>query len=352
MTTVNQKIQNDLILHQALLLNLALKQKRQFRKILQENNILIYNEIISAYAEFTRTVSKTENERYEKLARRLAKVRLKAVVEFRKTYDSELKRMMKLEISYIDKSLHDITNLDFETVKPDNTNDFLKYGSYSGKTPDQHFNTIVANEVNTLLSIVRVAVSDNTSSNQLGKTVKQKLNIINGHADSIVQTITLGLANDARRKFFTSNTIILPFEVFVAVLDSVTTERCRDENNKHIIYIIGTAPRPPLHYNCRSAVVPFLNPLAFIGDRDEIVMSNGTIMKRNNFIAYIGKAPEPITFVNWLKLQSPENQNKILGADRAKAYRAGELQFTEYDSEGGTPMDLQQVFGVWGIKAV
>lgn len=86
---------------------------------------------------------------------------------------------------------------------------------------------------------------------------------------------------------------------WVSVLDSRTSEVCRDRHNN--IYDYDSGPLPPAHPNCRSTVVP-VEP-----DDEEA----------------------PTSYHAWAKEQPDEVQDDILGSERAVRLRGGELKASD-----------------------
>ncbi len=72
----------------------------------------------------------------------------------------------------------------------------------------------------------------------------------------IVVSATFAVLAQAKKTLLEegSNNLLLPRELYVAVLDNRTTAICRSLNGK--VYPAGSGPYPPLHWNCRSTRVP------------------------------------------------------------------------------------------------
>jgi hypothetical protein len=102
-------------------------------------------------------------------------------------------------------------------------------------------------------------------------------------------------------------------DIWVAVLDSKTTVICRSRDGR--IYKRGEGPYPPAHFRCRSKRVPF------VGEGFAV----------------------PVTFVEWLRDQSAEFQNDVLGLDKAEEFRTGLIDETDFSSVVTTkPLTLAQ----------
>jgi SPP1 gp7 family putative phage head morphogenesis protein len=100
---------------------------------------------------------------------------------------------------------------------------------------------------------------------------------------------------------------------WVSVLDSHTTDICRDRNGH--VYEFADGPRPPAHYRCRSTIVPV---------RQE------------------EKVTTP-TYYQWIQRQPVTVQNDVIGEARGIALRAGKLTGEDIPKFDGTrPLTLDQ----------
>jgi len=95
---------------------------------------------------------------------------------------------------------------------------------------------------------------------------------------------------------------------FVATLDRRTSIQCAVLDGKK--FPVGKGPLPPLHPNCRSRTVPYLE--------------DALVVKRPS---QSGPVRSDTDFRTWLDSQSMERQNQVLGRSRADAWRSGQLSF-------------------------
>lgn len=68
----------------------------------------------------------------------------------------------------------------------------------------------------------------------------------------LTKTVTNHTANIARERAIRTKA---KFVKYVAISDKRTTKTCQTLNGK--IYPVGQGPRPPMHYGCRSTVIPY-----------------------------------------------------------------------------------------------
>ena len=108
--------------------------------------------------------------------------------------------------------------------------------------------------------------------------------------------------------FYKDNPDLIKYEEFSAILDNKTSAVCRSLSGNR--YPLGKAPRPPLHPNCRSRLLPVL---------DE--------KYADLFVT------EPVgnsewgeeTYYEWLYRQPANRQDIVLGKTRAQLFRDGGL---------------------------
>ena len=141
--------------------------------------------------------------------------------------------------------------------------------------------------------------------------------------DALVRTATVAFASLARINIGSSGK-----EIYIAILDSHTTDQCTGLHGT--VYGPNDGPRPPVHWGCRSVRVPL-----------------------------VGEGPNRIpSYREWLSRLSVQNQNEVLGSRRAKSFRTGRLpdlqNFREPNWRGidlGTLAHRErQVFGIAGME--
>jgi len=73
-------------------------------------------------------------------------------------------------------------------------------------------------------------------------------------AQSLSRASVVHASNTAKDETYKVNKDVVDKVEWVSVLDSRTTDFCRNQDNKR--YPVGQGPRPPAHYNCRSITKP------------------------------------------------------------------------------------------------
>lgn len=132
--------------------------------------------------------------------------------------------------------------------------------------------------------------------------------------EALIRTSNAHIATQVTQAVIEQNSDIVEGVEWVAVLDARTTDICRGRDGK--VYPVDSGPRPPAHPNCRSTV--------------------RTILK--------GMEPSPRqTYGEWLKRQSAEVQDDILGPARGRLFRSGKLTVDRFVDMRGKRIPLSQL---------
>lgn len=188
-------------------------------------------------------------------------------------------------------------------------------------------------------------------------------------AEIISRTTTNAIANKARQAFFKENARFIPWEVWVATLDSRTCPQCGALDGRR--FKVGEGPIPPAHPQCRCTKVPSIDG-KLIGERpqkrstarellDEFAAENGldpprTRSKlprgfkgkfdefaRKRIREMTGRVPASTTFSEFLERQTSAFQNDVLGKTRAELFRNGKLDLGDFVDESGRTLNLDDL---------
>jgi SPP1 gp7 family putative phage head morphogenesis protein len=186
---------------------------------------------------------------------------------------------------------------------------------------------------------------------------------------AITRTAVQHVANSARADFMDENSDIITAELYVATLDARTTPICRALDGK--TFPLGTGPRPPLHFNCRSLRVAALDGdmlgqrpakasttkqllreftddqgIPKVTSRDDLPRGYKTdydAFARKRVRELTGRVPSATNYQTWLTSQSKQFQEDTLGVTRAKLFRDGGLTLDRFVAANGTELTLGQL---------
>lgn len=192
-------------------------------------------------------------------------------------------------------------------------------------------------------------------------------------AEMIARTATNHVSTAARQAVWNANADIIKGVRWVATLDGRTSAVCQSRDGE--VYAIDKGPRPPAHPNCRSTVAPVLDGEEIVGTRPTITDKRTRRQREIDFRAEahaevgdakwkamtvaqrdaaikarrlkwadenIGQAPTSTNYETWLRGQSKEFQDSVLGPTKAGMFRKG-ATLDKFVDANGKPYSLQQL---------
>lgn len=148
------------------------------------------------------------------------------------------------------------------------------------------------------------------------------------NAQTIARTGTAIVASEAKQEFINQNRDIIKGIRINATLDSRTSSICRHLD--HTFMPIDKAKYPPYHFNCRSSF--------------EIVYDGYESPKHR---ASEFGVTENVSYYEWLKKQTPDYQDEVLGKARGKLFRDGGMSVDRFKAlqldKNFTPLTLEQM---------
>lgn len=151
------------------------------------------------------------------------------------------------------------------------------------------------------------------------------LEISRRDAVGVTRTAIAHVSNRAREEVWAANADIIDKVQWVATLDGRTSPVCRARDGQ--LFDVDKGPRPPAHFNCRSAVV------AYFGEPDD----DATRASAG------GPVPQKTTYGDWLRKQPNAVQDDILGEAKAKLFRDGGLTVDRFVNVSGKEYSLEQL---------
>ena len=135
---------------------------------------------------------------------------------------------------------------------------------------------------------------------------------------TIVRTSMQHASQMAHQATYEANRDIVKRVRIVATLDDRTSTQCQSLDGQELP--IDEGPRPPFHPNCRTTAVPVLD------ERFSILEEGATRAARDpEDRRVIESVPAKQTYYGWLKDQSAEFQDAVIGPTRGKLLRDGGL---------------------------
>ncbi|MGH7470355.1 MAG: minor capsid protein, partial [Longimicrobiales bacterium] len=154
-------------------------------------------------------------------------------------------------------------------------------------------------------------------------------------AETIARTAVNSIANTAHLETYKQYADVLKAVEFTAVLDSRTSPVCRALDGQHWPVDSPDIRRPPLHPACRSILTPVL-------DWEGLGLEPPPEGSR---ASADGQVPASVKYEDWLRLQTADVQNEILGAARAEVFRAGRVSLQQMVRTDGSQIRVAELVG-------
>lgn len=140
------------------------------------------------------------------------------------------------------------------------------------------------------------------SVKQLAQAGGQLTNVANHQVVALVRTSINQVANAAAEQVYIANQDVTQKYRYVATLDTRTSAICRALDGREFEY--GKGPQPPQHFNCRSTIVPIIDP---------DILPPSTTAKRASMD---GPVPVNESYGQWLSKQPKSVQAEVLGPEK------------------------------------
>jgi SPP1 gp7 family putative phage head morphogenesis protein len=196
-------------------------------------------------------------------------------------------------------------------------------------TLDQAARQFAGDKADEIRRVIQTGVVEGSTVQSLTRDIVSVTNRHKRQAETLVRTSVNHISSEARSAVNQANDDIMKGEEWVAVLDSRTTIGCATLDGK--ILGFNEPPFTPRHWGCRSVRVPVL--------KDEY--QEGGLEGTRASIQ--GPVSAKRTYSGWLKDQSPEFQDQMLGKERGKLFRSGKIKLDQFVDQNYNPVSLEQL---------
>ncbi len=165
------------------------------------------------------------------------------------------------------------------------------------------------------------------------------------NAEAVVRTAISHVSGTARDSFYEANADLIQEVRWLSTLDGRTSQQCRVRDNlaydavthRPIGHGVSWGAGPGrLHWQCRSSSYPVLRLWEELGiDPKDMPPATRASMD--------GAVPADTTYADWLKGQSAERQDQVLGPTRGKLFRDGGLEIDAFSNDKGRMLTLEQM---------
>lgn len=374
MPTANEKIFDEYVRHQTYLLRYAGGLRNQVSDLLRDTEGPVELAILkyAAKLENKRLVDKRSRELMNELGVSIKEAREKAWDEIEETVVSEIKELSVHEAvvakNIVEAAVPAVLNMALPAVQ--HLHAIVESRPFEGKVLKEWVKHNKDVDIDRITRQAKMAIATGMTPTEAASLAigPQGARKAVRDMESVLLTVTNGVQNEAKLALYEANNDVIDREYFVATLDSRTTPDCARNDGKS--FELGKGPRPPLHFRCRSLRVPLVDP-ENLGNRGfdsstekqllkEYEKESGIKAKSRDELPHghkgkfdtfanerrkqlIGEVPGKTTYEEWLRKQSPDFQNEIMGNARAAVFREGNLRLDEFVAQDGSWLTLAEL---------
>ena len=378
--TVNDELRDALIRHQVYLLRYSASLRNRFAALLDATEQDVADQIRKVLRKSDGLRTPADVARLNKLMGLIKEIRGEAWDHASADFEDQLKQLAASEPVFIAGIMSTLSPVELELTMPPERQmiGIVTARPFEGRLLSEWAETMAAEDLRRIQSAIQMGMISGESADEITRRVMgtAKLDGIDGiteisrrQVQAIVRTAVQSVANSVRDEFFQENEDVMDLDLFVATLDGRTTAICRALDGKQ--FVVGTGPRPPLHFNCRSIRVAVFdgnvlgsrpakagtrrelldefaqkNDLEDVATRDDLPYGLKTkfdAYERQRIRELTGQVPAATTYQEWLSRQSVAFQNDVLGKTKADLFRKGDLTLDKFVSVSGKELTLEQL---------
>lgn len=342
MLTVNERLRDQAILHAIDLVKLANDVVRRAIAALNLVDPALFASIVTKLDEL-RAASLTAAN-VNRLLAEARELNASAYATVNRALERDLRELTQYEVGFQTESLRTMAKgvalpaLEWERVYAAAKADPLR-----GRLMADWASTLGGDRWRRITDAIRLGFVEQKTNDDIVRRLRGTkangyrdglLQVDRRNAEAIVRTAVGHYANTAREKVYEQASDLVREVVWISTLDNRTTELCQIRDGKR--YSADPEHRPighrvpwlagpgAIHWNCRSSSYPVLRSAEELG----LDLPVGERAAMN------GAVPADVTYGEWLRSQSPEVQNDVLGVQRAELFRAGKSLESFFDAKG------------------
>lgn len=368
-TTANELVYDRLIKHQIYLRQYSGHLRNKIDKLLT-SNLKDLTKSLEGGSATERPLTEWGRARKEKLLRNIQSIRAVGFKKVQEDLSNDLVDFANHEMDYTIDLFNKASpaKLTMTVLPPEQLKSIVVSRPFNGLRLENWIDNIEKADVKRLKTTLQLGVAQGENLRtivnrlQAGEAIFYKVGsqmspqgwvVTRRNLEYIIRTATNHISNRVRSDIAKSNKDIFEEEMFVSTLDIRTTLECASLDGKK--FKIGAGKIPPLHINCRSLRVPFLDDKK-IGERPAVEHSRKQALKEFSGSSKVtsikdlntsevgafhrferdykrkmtGRVPHSKKFEPWLKETSKDFQDEYLGLERAKLFRSGKYTLKDF----------------------
>ncbi len=387
MATSNERLRDLIVRHQIGLMRVSNSLRSQITNHLRRTEsdlagqVIARTSVLAGSAGSAISLDPGINQRLRDLEAIIREIRTGSFQSIRTDLREGLYEIAMNEPRFLTNAARTVVPVDFEPTLPTplELRAIVRSRPFQGRVLRQWVAKLETDERARIMNEIRIGLTQSQSSNQIASRVVGTVqlrgqdgttNLTRVQAEAIVRTSVNHIGNAARREFALANRRFFSREEYVAVLDKKTSLICRSLDGN--IYAIGAGPYPPVHINCRSVRVPYIEPGAaarialrpteqrrllrqFTDDNGiERTSSRQGLSRRDrrafdqfvrrNIRDSVGGIPENrMTQESFLAGLNNAEQADVLGVSKARLVRLGGVSLGRLVDQRGQPLTLPEL---------
>jgi SPP1 gp7 family putative phage head morphogenesis protein len=330
------------------ILDLLLKRDLLLQRVSNSLNKQIANEYIKIINNALDSFNKQEISiiNMNKIIKEISK-------RFEFDYDTiayeQFKELGIAEATYIPQSINALVGVDIVSkVLPEPLIEKVINASFldKGLLLKDAFAKFDDNLKNVMINEIRNGVLIGATNQQMISNMKPLFNAMtSNNLDSLVKTSVSTVVNDVRMQTYKENESIFKGYEHLSTLDKSTTYNCANRDGAtYDLDFQGTNikgkefpfKKPPLHYRCRSVILPITKSYRELGlDIDEIPKGSRASMD--------GSVPETTTFTEWFEGKDKKFQEQYLGKGRFELFKDGKITLSQLVNQQGLIIPIKDL---------
>ncbi len=338
--TVNEKLLERYIRHSVYMEQLKTGEAKLISRFLKQRTFpRIYQKLISELGKVKglETLGSIRNIPIRRLRRMLAatqKISTAGMVKAEKMMVDRLVNVSKFEARWNADMISKTVPVDIDMAMP--SNEVLR-NLVTMRPMDGHKLGTWMKGYSTAVRVamtkqVKVGIALGESLPAISKRINRALNWKGKQAEAIARTAVSNVVHQAREEVFKRNKDIVRKVQWISTLDDRTSLICIDLDGR--MFNVGDGPRPPIHFQCRSTVVPITPSWQEFGVEDPPPATRASMN---------GAVPAKMNYRQWIAKQPKSVQVKVLGKRRAELYRSGRVKIDRFIGRDLKPLTLKQL---------
>jgi SPP1 gp7 family putative phage head morphogenesis protein len=206
----------------------------------------------------------------------------------------------------------------------------------------EEFNNIGSSELIRLRGVINNGLANGHSQKKILEDAMRAVDSTSSKVRALIRTTISNTEAEAVDHVMRANSDLLYGYRFTAVLDSRTSRICSYHDGK--VYKLGDNKyRPPLHWNCRSTMVPVLKSKKQLEEENSARLKKAGLEKIKD-VDLSGKAPPVEGYSGWLRRQPMAVKVDHLGSEeQVSLFERGMLEVKDFFTAIGKSVSIARL---------